>query len=858
MVKMKRIWCILLCLGFLLVLPAGNGFAEETEERSKAETLLAELVDLPDLSRAEIDRGTFVQLIAGLFQIGEPAAEPRLFMDVPQGGGLDNAVYAALQHGWISPAENFEPERAVTGGEALKIAVCAAGYKTPAEAEYGFPTGCYAAAKQFGILDGLQIDLNAPLPAESVAPLCYNLLRTEAASSGVGASFYRMGKPWLEQLYGIYETEGIVNACGYQNLYSDEESLSGRLEVNGEAYQYDGEAQQSLIGRKCTVFYELGENEEKIAVALCAEPGQERRIAAEDAADFTDTELYYFDADDGSERRWRLDIGCILLCNGRPAVWSEDCFDGAVGEIVGIDNDFDGRIEVILVDRCQYVVVESVDPLNKSLGGRDGASWQFQDADAELSVIAADGTAGTFYDIAKGDLVAVFAAEDQRYAEIRICSGRISGKLEAVQAAERTIVVEGETYMAAPVLFVQYESLLTPGMVGVFQLGLYGEAVTVTPQESGYVYGFLLAGAREGGPFENLSLRLISQSGKVEVYPTADRIQIDGTRVGQEELEARLLQEGTGLLIRYCTGADGRISGLDFPEENQDLAMFQELPEEDKMIYYSFPVNTVTYRSASKACSPYFNLENTLIFKVPENPADAVYAEVGGTELLVDNTGYSFEVYDLDSGGTAGAVVWKFNPKQENLTAADTSYLVQEVSVGITADGQEMRKIACWSAGTFQTLFLPYDVAVEKDNQADLESGDIFRAKLDSDGYIRAICVDLILDGEEARPNSLSNAEFQGGNVNITYQLGKVYQITGNFAYLADSKDIFGGYDYSFNGLKNYQINTSNMIRFDTVTQEIRPITREEIKTYTGYGEACNFAVLRQSRFSTNLLVVYE
>lgn len=45
--------------------------------------------------------------------------------------------------------------------------------------------------------------------------------------------------------------------------------------------------------------------------------------------------------------------------------------------------------------------------------------------------------------------------------------------------------------------------------------------------------------------------------------------------------------------------------------------MFEEQPEDNSLVRYTFPGTTVIYRSAAKACTPYFNLENTLIFKVP-------------------------------------------------------------------------------------------------------------------------------------------------------------------------------------------------------------------------------------------------
>lgn len=862
---MRRFWIILAACMTAVLVSGISASAEAVRVPSKAEMLIEQLTDLPDMEEETISRGGYIQLLADIFRLGAPGTPEYVFSDVPPGSELGNAVYAALQSGWIAPADAFEPDRPVTGGEAVKMAVCAAGCRAPAEdpesRSAGYPMGYFVTAKRYGMLDGIQLDTAEPVSPGLAAELCYNLLRTQAAVSGAEQSFYTPGETWMEQLYGLFETEGIVSLAGYQSLQGGETDYgTDRLEISGTRYCYSGQI-TGLIGRRCTVFYRQEHGGIRQAVAVFPEPGQEQTFPAEDFQSFAGQTLSYTRPESGRTVAWRLDPGCQLLLNGRPAAWDAAYFADASEDVIGLDNDLDGRMEVVLVSRCQYVEVESADPLNQRIGGWENgaaAALDFGAWETWVDIFAADGAAGTLYDLAKGDLAAVFMTEDRQYAALRICTGIVSGRIETVRAQEREITVEGQVYKGSRRLFDQSGQLLAPGTVAVFRLGVDGELVTVETGQGNYTYGYLLASAQADGVFSNLSLRLVTQGGSTEVYPTADRVRTDGEMLDQKELAARLSQDVNGRLIRYRLSGDGAVSGLDFPCENQGLMMFEEQPEDNSLVRYTFPGTTVIYRSAAKACTPYFNLENTLIFKVPEDPNESEYAVVGGTELLVDNTGYAFEVYDLDSAGTAGAVVWRFDPKREKLTAADTSYLAGAVYRGLSPDGEEMRIIECWSGGSFQVLYMPFDVTVEKDNCADLESGDIFRVKLDSKGYVRAICVDMIREGAQAVPNSLSNAEFQGGNVNITYQYGKVCRIAGNFAYLADTRDIFGEYDYSFTGLKNYQINTQNLVRYQTKTGEIRPVTREEIKTYAGFGTACDFAVLRQSRFTTSLLVVYE
>ncbi len=108
------------------------------------------------------------------------------------------------------------------------------------------------------------------------------------------------------------------------------------------------------------------------------------------------------------------------------------------------------------------------------------------------------------------------------------------------------------------------------------------------------------------------------------------------------------------------------------------------------------------------------------------------------------------------------------------------------------------------------------------------------------------------------KQNSTASAAFFGSNVAVTYQMGYVYSLSGKNAYLTNSKDDFGNIDYSFKKLKNFSVNTKNIVSFDMDKKDVRPIDLSEIKTYRNFGAANDFAVIRQSRFAANTIFVYS
>ena len=94
--------------------------------------------------------------------------------------------------------------------------------------------------------------------------------------------------------------------------------------------------------------------------------------------------------------------------------------------------------------------------------------------------------------------------------------------------------------------------------------------------------------------------------------------------------------------------------------------------------------------------------------------------------------------------------------------------------------------------------------------------------------------------------------------MNIAYQTGRIYKISGNYAYMATKSDIFGDYLYTLSDMINVSINTKYIAKYDSAEKSIRPVSADEIKTYAAYGDDCAYAVLRQSRFAAEAMFIYD
>ena len=93
---------------------------------------------------------------------------------------------------------------------------------------------------------------------------------------------------------------------------------------------------------------------------------------------------------------------------------------------------------------------------------------------------------------------------------------------------------------------------------------------------------------------------------------------------------------------------------------------------------------------------------------------------------------------------------------------------------------------------------------------------------------------------------------------NPNFWSGIVYSVAVNFVQLSPEKDEFGEYNFSQYALRPVSVNTTNIVRFDCETKTLRPITRDEIKSYKAAKDNCEYIFIRTSYEAPNFVVLYD
>lgn len=809
-----------------------------------------------------LTRAEFVGTVARLMKIAEQNNEEPAFKDVSKNSDYYGYINAALQMNWISEGEFFFPDNPITASEAIKILVCAADRRFLAESKGGYPGGYVRIAMNIDLSDNINT-ASKTVSGRDLYVMLFNLLNTrvlspdEIKSNGESYSsvYVQTEEKYMNTLYNVYEIEGIVSETSSNSIdYSYKpEKERNHICINGRRFETT-ENMYEMIGFYVTGYY-ISQSSADVMVYVNKEKKNQEIFTVSEDFILTENDMCYY-MFDGRQHRANLESPYIIMYNGRAVSKTEiENISQIDADIRLLDNDNDGKYEFLFVDYISYCLVGAVDTFNGIIGDENDSSSLINVGTGENRVKLTDGNGSeiTIFDINKNDVLAVKASKDNYIIEIRKVETVVNSSVTMI-TDERYIALGNTEYKLSDYMLKNYSADIKLGVSGIFTVDK-GRIVLLQRGNGVFRYGYLIKAAKEG-TFGNVVAKVYTQEGNQEIFTLADKVVVDGaTPVKSENVLGALGSQG---LIRYALNNEGQIKQIDLPENFVSHEVNEQKRYNNSLTRYSFDVSSFLYRSSSMSCMPYFNVNNTIVFVIPTDLDDEYSFKVGDRGMLSDNSSYSFSVYDINEYGTAGVLVRRVNSVSQTFSQGDNSYVVEKILYGRGADEEDVTIVQCWHNGKYYKFFMDSTVSIQKDSNTALLPGDVVRFKFNNRGYITAAMVDFDIASGAPKKNSYSNASFEGSNVAMTYQFGKAYSGDGSFIYLSNEKDAYGDWDYSFEYLKNFNINTTNIIKFDLQTKELIPIKTGNIKAYTSFGNENDFVIIRQGTFSPKMVIVYD
>ena len=293
---LKRVLSLLIALLMVLSVSVTSFANNETAEKTvkynikaynKANSLVKSILNestFGDVPEKLLTRAEFVKGAIKLMSIPEISGAT-IYADVSAESEYAGAINAAYNKGWISKADNFNPDAPITYAQALKIILVAANYAELAETKGGFPAGYLTVAARVDLLDDLNVSYSDAVSAADATILLYNFMLSptfELVAVGEGFDYKTKEETYLETIYDVYPVEGVVTATEHNSIVMDApfKKDNGKIAIDGVEYVYGG-TDIALLGMGVIAYCEKNDTNLKKVSFLIPDGNEEMTIYKE-------------------------------------------------------------------------------------------------------------------------------------------------------------------------------------------------------------------------------------------------------------------------------------------------------------------------------------------------------------------------------------------------------------------------------------------------------------------------------------------------------------------------------------------------------------------------------------------------
>lgn len=825
----------------------------------------------------QVTRSEFVAMTVRLLNIGS-LGYTDYYTDVTEASEFANEISVAKKlgiAGGVSDSEFF-PGASVTYAQATKMVVCALGLDQPARVGGGYPFGYMKVAENLDILDDISYNADMPITYRDAIVLIYNALFSSfvdvdkvAIDSPESILYYKKSDVlFIEHYFNYRVIEGVVWSAGKASMHMNAGD-DGILEVNGERFVYNGSDIADYLG--LDVMLIVDKNDKAVAV-VATERNTVHAIKSDDIADFSQSRVSCYVGD--KEKTYSFASDYIMLHNWRASSATEFDFDEAT--LVIIDNNGDGRFDVIHVQKAETMIVSNVSG-NMVSDKYSGRTVTLPD---EVSVVKGDDQMYVSPEELVANMILSVYLDDNGDASHVVAGYDILHGATVTAKQGDTIYIDDEPYELSSYFKKYFNYNVEIGTRVTIYYDSLGKICYIekyiSKDSGGMEYGFLI-GTKFGGGFGDVHLNILTSDGETKAFALKDKIVLDGVSVmrNSDEIKSVVTRDGLRVkygLIKYAIDADELITKIDTAEERTSSDFAEKYAgtgwENDNSLTLFVKGANAIYRGAG-SFFPYCIYNNPVVFEVPTTLAtqpnedyDAALFSVR-TKGFVDNDKCTLDLYDYDSAFSP-AVIVNYAAAGSGIRPIDVDMyndpiaVVTDVSQVLNSDGDETIGLKLLQNGRevsvkLASKIIPY---FEEKNLVP-ENGDIIQYAVDALGDIAGI---TLFDYNPA--TGIFNIDYSktGDKIldGITFISGKVYSVSStHIVFAASTKpNALSGVDYPdkyfvFKVRGGMTVTSCNIAK-----DEFRLGSLADIATIDSVGEANASDVIMQLSWGTPLSVV--
>lgn len=859
---MKRIAFL---LAIILLVTSGSVFAQydntlkETDNIN--EQLISYLLSDKDFSEDEkITRGRFLEAVVTLMGKGAIINTNGPFSDVEEDTYLSYCTYFASELKIIAKNPTFNPDEEIKLVDALTIMVRALGYASIADNMGGYPSGNRALANSLGLMR--DVTESESLSLKTAYTLLFNMMDCELMLGGS-----RNGKTFLKELYSIEKVEGIVNANEFSYLSDSSKKLDeNKIMIGINEFIYENDP--NLLGHYIEGFYKEYDGERRIVV-LSDKKTDTVTFSGRDVEDF-DGSTITIEINE-KRKKYRVRKSFDYLVGGKAS--TSGSFSTLLANeelsIELIDNNSDGKYDVVSIDKWQYCHIYSIDPVDKVILDRNDQSNTIDLSKDECVYHIYQNEEGEIKEISLSDLtpemlIACSSSYDQLLQKIIVCDSEKNAVIKSIDTVEEKIEIEEETLFLSK--YAQTYMNILPGMECLILLGVNGEVVVVNQESPNMQYGWVVK-AKTDRKTDTHTIKIFNQMGQMVTYTIAQKIRIDGEKtylgntVSPEFVVNFYKTTATDAerFVKFKIDASGNVKNIDLPATFSGTKPYAERDGSENDDFTLYFDGTYKYKKGG-GFVPKFGVSGTIVFAIPKDEGDRDdddnYNVTQPSSVFTNDDSYNVKAYDCTESSTPKVLLYFSDTSGVGVNLYEMMpAVVIKKARALDPDDNICTTILVECGGSYHTLYSNEKTEATINS---LEKGDIIRYSAVKNNIVTAVALDY-----RFKDDSILNGS-SGGL--LEYNKGIVYSYgNGVVNILENKKKVSGSISLDdircipFGGGMSISFVYVNGVRSDGTANNVmvRPTPGEKLTDYIHGGNRASYAIIRQRYDEGKYMIVY-
>ena len=720
------------------------------------------------------------------------------FMDVDSSNPAYPILKSAYDLGLLSGGY-ARPNDYVTYNEAVKMAVCMAGYGAYGTYNGGFPAGFVAVASQNGFLKGVKASSDGSISTVNLHTLLYNALHVDImdiTSIGDSVNYNKIkGETVLSRYHGIYFSTGVVQGVKGFNMLPSINLSDGKIIIDGYVFKDCTQNSYDMVGSSVDYYYT---DSDKTAVALVNGESKTVTVDAQLIYEFDGDTLRY--EDNGKECKISFDAKTRVMYNNAVIEkFTPELFLDKYGTVKFIDNGSDGTCDVAIIKTFDACVVAGIDVSTGTV--YDYYTYEnnivIDPSDNDYTVVFKDeyGNDMLISELTQGDVISFSRSQDGKTIVAYYSNTEEIGTVETVSKkpdGTHVVTINGKEYNTT-LNFSENEAVV-PGMSGAFRITVDGRVASKNVETKGK-YGYLVTGKEIPGLSSDYMVKIFSVEGKMVEAKLSDRVNIDGKSLEAKDAYA-LLKDGDSVkaqLIRFDCNADEKVSYIDTVNKGEEES--SDTLRRNFSSYYDSNGNPraelkLTWRDVGMFSAMVPVSTSAKVFLIPKGDGvtDDDYI-VTGTGYFKHDNNYAFECYrTVDRYIDSEVAVCSVQPGGVGVPTDLAVSLVSEVKMVMDKNGDARTSITLMTDGVSKSYYVRDEESAfipsltDSSKAHNLKCGDVIKAATNTSGEITAMQLYYDIENDKFRYEDWQNTTkfletFRLSMGEIYYQAGGVVQM---------------------------------------------------------------------------------